>query len=568
MTAKTDIEMHWASEMGDVLRDNARLIADLEKQDKSLQGVARSAGKAGEAMRKSTGDARKGAKGVTTEMTGVEKATAAAATQAANYVKGFVGIGGILMTVRALTQQLAEQRSLQKEMLGTAVGFEGQALKIAHLRGDVSPTGIKGAQSSISQIAMANKVPLDVAASTLFFAESSMGAGSPAAYSAAQSITEFAGAAGLTADEVQQIPKLFGALKADTPKKQKAVLNQLKEAAGRSIAETGEYTQNYIPTAVSDIERGYTLPQSLSRFTAMIDTTGSVAEASTQSQRLADITAGRNEKALEFLTKQATRRGQDFGAMDDPARLQFGRQIYQEFKAAGRMDDLKTQLDVKGFAAMRAGFSETATRKYADTLPAVTAAAGSDQVQQMAKQYQSTLTAQTAARETQRVLSEAEAGRQRAALADFNAMVDDIHKQSKMNARGVGNNLSLALMPESFEKKTIADSLIRESLARERFKAEAAGDPERLRRIQSMQFNMPDVLTQQPGYIEDVFNMTDGFSDVAGDPRMKYSRPGGAFEKGIEAYFESLIAATRENTEELKQLNGKVPEATGPVMED
>ncbi|GAH18327.1 unnamed protein product, partial [marine sediment metagenome] len=243
------------------------------------------------------------------------------------------------------------------------------------------------------------------------------------------------------------------------------ILNQIHAATAGSIAETGEYLEPFISTAVSDIERGFTMGESLARMTAGIETTGSIAEAATMSRRLVDIAAGRTKAGLKFLTGQAKKRDVDFGALTDPQRFEFVRGLYHEFQKAGTMDVLKTKLDVRGFAAMRALFSEVGERKYFGMLPVIEEAAGGTAVQQMAEQYKGLLTAEKTQIETRGTLAKARTGREQKEENVLWSMMADAHDIARTRTAGFGGFARLALTPEYLEKRNILRMIVRENLA-------------------------------------------------------------------------------------------------------
>lgn len=550
-----DIKFQMEGEISDAARSLAEFIDLQESVDKKFDGIAKSAGKASAAAGK-FGRAKGKVKGIKDEVTGFNAAAEKAITSVKNWVGGFVGLSGVVRSIQNLVAEMEKARTLQKEMLGTAVDVEKTVMKTAHLRGDVSDAGIAAARSDIASVAQQAKVSLPVAAQIQFFSESAMGAGTVAAGTAAKNIAAFSGAAGLSPDEVKMIPKLFSVMKADTSAKQMKILNQVYKAAGGSIAETGEYLQPFISTAVSDIERGFTLPQSLARMTAAIETTGSVAEAGTASQRLADITAGRSERGLKFLTEQAAKKGVDFASLTDPQRMEFARAMYGDFKAAGQLDVLKTQLDVKGFASMRAMFSETGQRKYKQMLPQIEAAAGSDAVKRMAGQYESTLTAQMIGRQTHQQLTEAMTGRQRHIASDFEMMIDDIQRQAHAIPETFGESLTLAIDPESIERKKIARTLINQSLWKEYFAEQPLESGEmnpRQRRLMNLIMARPAIISQHPEYLEQVYAETDGFANMQGE-EFRERAGHGIYSRALTQYFEQLTGAVKENTKAIRDL--------------
>ena len=430
----------------------------------------------------------------------------------AGWLTAFASIGTVVQGLRAIVSEMKEATALRREMTEVAKTTEELTIKIANLRKDVSAGGIAAVTRDVAAIATQTKIPFDVASRALFYSESAMGAGTPQALAAATTIGQFAAPAGLKPDEVRLIPKLFSITGATDRQKQLQILNQLHAATAGSIAETGEYITPFLSTAVSDIERGFTLSQSLARMTAAIETTGTVSDAATMSGRLADIAAGRNVRALKYLTEQGRTRGVDFTALSDPQRLEFARRLYHEHQAAGTMDELKTKLDVRGFAAMRALFSEVGERKYYSMLPEIEQAAGGTAVQTMAEQFKGTLTAQEAGRETTVQLAQTLLAQERQPDILLTKVSGDILKQVHGRLRGFGEYTTAGLTADAFEQHRIAKMVMQENLA---LAYEQAGGAERDRIAGLIRETGGTLaLSAEPDLVRRAFEATGGFSMV------------------------------------------------------
>ncbi|MHC4123923.1 MAG: hypothetical protein ACYSSI_10145 [Planctomycetota bacterium] len=521
------------------------LIDKQEKTTAGLRKMNKEGRKAGDATARGAKNAGKELKGVSGEMGKVGQAAKSSMTNITSWIAGFASVTSIAMGIKKIVDGMKEAAGLRKEMLGVAVSTEQLSLKIANLRRDVSEKGVETVTKDIADISRKTKVPLDVASQMLFYSESALGAGTKTAKSAAMTIGEFAGPAGLTSEEVKQIPKLFSITKADTRKKQLELLNQMYAATRESIAEAGEWVEPFVSTVVSDIERGFTPAESMARFTSAIETTGSIAEAANMSKRLIDVVSGRNKQALEFLSKQfateeagrmgvdvskfmrkkksgelelevgkleehlVSKGGKTFGQMTDPERFVYGEKLYLKAKAEGRTDWLKTQLDTKGFAAMRALYSETARRKYAEVLPKIEAAKESDVVQQMSKQYQGLMTAKSIGRQTRKTMAQSRLGKEREPDVVLSEITDDVFKLYKAGLEGLGEYVKVSAYPA--KKRHISRMIVRQNLGLALEKAEGG---QKYAEIESLmkEFEQTTFLSTHPELVGRLSKATKGFS--------------------------------------------------------
>jgi hypothetical protein len=542
-----DIKFQMTGEISDAARSMAEFIRLQEKVDAEFDQMSKSAGKADRAVKK-IGSKKKDIKGVNDEVGGFNKAAGTAATRATNWIKGFVGISLVVKSIQMMVSELQKASEIQKNMLGIAVDWEKETMKVAHLRGDVSESGVRAAQKDVADLAKKAGVSLEVASQIQFYSESALGSGTDVARTGAANIAGFAAAANLTPEEVKQIPKLFSVMRAGTDEEQKKILNQLYEATRQSIAESGEYIKPFISTAVGDVERGFTLSQSLARMTAAIETTGSVEEAATMSGRLADIAAGRTKKGLEFMTTEAGMRGLDYAGMTDPQRLEFSRRLYGEFKGEGNMDVLKTQLDVKGFSAMRALFSDVGQEKYAAVLAGVRAAEERDTVERMAEQYKSSLTGMKTLQDVNVQIDKARSGRTAFASAMLEEQVKALEEQFYAQA-DVRNKFASSLWNTvtfgTGVRGIARESLITKGLSAAHEEALRSGDTQAIEDIEAMQAQGMGVLKSTES-IDEFMRLTDNLNAMR-----RVNRANSASKEDMAA----MTAALKENTEELRRKN-------------
>lgn len=487
------------------------LEADEAKAVRAYLRVVDAQNKATDGLRKMNREGR----GASKSMEGVGRSVA-------GWLAGFASIGTIIQGIKSIVREMEKATALRKEMHETALTTEQLSLKIAHLRRDVTEGGIAAVTKDMAEISKQAAVSLQSAATTLFYAESAMGAGTARARSAAMAISKFAGPAGLTPEETMLIPKLFDIMKADTEKRQMQVLNQLRAATAASIAETGEFIAPFMKPLVADIQRGFTLPQSLARMVAAVQVTGNVEAAGTISATALDIAAGRTQQALKFYGEQARKRGIDYAALTDPERYEFARRLFKEAQAGGPglMDVLKTKVGAKGFRAIRAIFGEAGERKYFEVLPEIETAITSTAVQQMAGQYLRLLTAESIRQATQREIGRTQIGIERRPEVVLGKEVTAALEAAKGGVKGWGGFIRFGLTPERFEKRFMAQILLQENLLLA-LEATGKGTPERAALLQLYtQTWEPKPFAIRPDYLERIYRATEGFGLIAGQGRL------------------------------------------------
>lgn len=538
------------------------LEADAAKAVNAFLKVIDAQGKAVDGMRKMSREGRM-----------VSKTNDDIGRSMMSWVAGIASIATLKRSFKAFVDEMERAKNLRKEMGETTLTVERLALKIAQLRRDVTSGGVTAVTKDMERISKQAAVSLEVASKSLFYAESAMGAGTGRAKTAAMAISRFAGPAGLTPEETMLIPKLFDIMKADTEKKQMQVLNQINAATRASIAETGEFIQPFMKPLVADIQRGFTLPQSLARMVAAVQVTGSVEEAGTISATGLDIAAGRTEKALKYYRRQARKRGLDYGTMSDPERYEFARSLYEEAETGGpgAMDVLKTTVGTKGFRAIRALFGETGKRKYSEVLPEIEKAVGATDVEQMAGQYLGLITAESTRQAVRAQTGAARIGQITRPQIMLEDMVTEILKQSKATARGYGETLGWGMMPESIEKHKIAGMLISANL---NIASKIARGPKEQGEIQNLlnQLQLIESFRLNPEFVERAYQATEGFTlpGKYGTPRYEPARPTFGMpnmRRGMDAYFglteetgKENARALKENTDAINRLADKMPD--------
>ncbi len=508
----SDIKLKLETEDRGASKNLAKFYDEVNKVDKEMKDLAASAKKAGRAAGAGMREAGTAAGKTTKKLGSMNEMAVKTAGNITSWLGSFATIGSVVQALRSMVASMREASELRSGMLETTVDVEKQMMKTAHLRKDITAGGIAAVQADITDVARTAHIPLEVASSALFFAESAMGAGTAAAKSAAIAIGQFAGAAQLTAEEVKLLPKLFRALGADTRDKLMVALNKLRAATGGSIAETGEYLVPFMGNVVVDIERGYTYEQSLARQTSMIEIFGP-AEAATASRVSGEITAGRTEATRKWMREQAAEREMDYTAMTNPQRHEFVQGLFQEYKAADKFDEFKAGIgSSKGLKYIELMFGEKATQKYKEILPEIIAAGKSTAVQEMAEQFAMTETAISTDQETNKRLAEARTGRQRAAQTRLDMITSDVFAQIHANLRDAGEYAQVGLTPNALEKRKIARMIVRENLLLGIEGAE--GDKyDELKGLYE-QFTHVVSLTANPELVQRAFDATGGFDLV------------------------------------------------------
>ncbi len=478
----------------------------------------------------------KKAKAGNTEFSAMNGLLKTATTSAVGFVGSFASFGSVLKIAKDYNEQLKEMIGLQKEYKTAAASTEQLAIKIANLPGrkDLSAEGLKKVGDLITSISMQTGISRDVAKSLLFYSESAMGSG-PAGMTAAMNIARFASSAQLAPEEVKQLPKLFNLTGATGSEQQNVVLSKLYQAAGNSIAETGEFLNPFVSAVTNYLNRGYSYEESLARMTSAVEATGSVAEAGEMTERLAAITTGRNKKAMEFLEKEAKKQRMDFSSMADPQRTAFVQTLWDQYSASGKRDMFKSEMDSRGYEAMLALFGPAAQKKYNEILPLVSnpdlSALGT-----MHGQYMGSITAKSNVREAITASMQTDIGQGTSGATAFWGLVDELHNQMRASPLQMGERISLALRPEISEKNSMAKSLA-ERLIYPRLWSTERGTPEyqELYNLKEELYNTP-VWRDKPELLNRLGEMTGGFKQFSESPVVLDD----IYNRTINTYVEKL----------------------------
>lgn len=497
----------------------------------------------------------KKAKAGNTEFTAMNGLLKTAATSALGFVSSFASFGTVLKVAKDYNEQLKQMIELQKEYKAAAVTTEQLAIKIANLPGrkDLSAEGLKKVSDMITSISMQAGIPRDVAKSLLFYSESAMGSG-PAGQTAAMNIAKFASSAQLNPDEVKQLPKLFNLTGATSSEQQNVVLSKLYQAAGNSIAETGEFLNPFVSAVTNYLNRGYSYEEALSRMTSAVESTGSVAEAGEMTERLAAITTGRNKKAMEFLEKEARKQKLDFTAMSDPQRTAFVQTLWDRYSSSGQRDLFKSEMDSRGYEAMLALFGPAAQKKYNEILPMVSnpdlSALGT-----MHSQYMGTMTAKGNIREAINASMQTDIGQGTSGATAFWGLVDELYNQMRSQPMDFDQRIRLALSPAGVEKSNIAGSLANR-LINSKLRSYEAWSPEytELMGLSESLSNSP-TWRDRPELLNRLGELTGGFKEFG--PGASRPMTGDAYQDIINQYVQKM-----------EQLNSTMDALTKSIQEN
>ncbi len=479
-----------------------------------------------------------------------------------SWLAGAASIGTVIQGLRSIVAEMEKATQLRKGMQEVALTTEQLSMKIAHLRKDVSVGGVAAVTKDIADIAKQTAASMQAVGNILFFSESVMKPGGPAAKSAATVIAQFGAPAGLTPEETALMPAIFKITKADTNKKQMQIVNQLRAATAASIAETGEFIQPFIEPLTMGMQRGFTFSEVLAQMTSGILTSGGVEKGGTATRAAIEIATGKTKKALDFYYKEGKRRGVDYGEMSGAERYKFVSELYQEFEAAGpkKLDIFKTTVGGKGAKYLGAMFGEIGQAKYAEVLPEIEAARESDAVQQMAKQYLTLMTAERMGQDRRRQMGEAGIGRKRRPEIVLEEMTTQILKQSKALTGGFGEVLGFAVTPKGIERHKTAAMLIRANLrlgldtARggSAWRAELLDLQKELPLIESFRLN--------PEFVQRTYRATEGFTLPERLGRRTDAPAATAYQRGFREYFGlseeatgDQVKAVEEHTKALKE---------------
>ena len=555
---KSDLDFKVSTDAEKAISDLTRIIAKQDgvikktkEQNTQFKKNQREMQKSIKDLEKGTSTRKKGLEKTKQEMTGIGSISKSTVGSVKNWVQGFVGLAAISSFLNKIVASMKEASDFQKEMLGTALGFEQISMKIAQLRKQTDQAGQRTAQKDILAVARAADVLPDVAAEALFFSESSFEPGSAAAKSSAEAIASFAAPAGLTPEEVKGIPKIFSAFGAETRPQQDVILNQLVAATGGSSAETGEFINPLVSLTNVFKAMGFTFEETLAKMVAQIEVSGSVSKAAEDTRRFAEIASGRRtEKAMEFLISEGKKQDVDFQKLSVPERLEFFTdKVFDEFEKAGKLDELSKVLGGESFKVVQLGASETARRKFETILPKISEAKTSTFVQDLSEEFSRTMTARDVQFQISNLASSSKRGGETEASARLELMIDAIFKLSTTLREDFGAKLFSALTPESVEKKNIGLLLLEENLL---LAKERGGTDQEISKIDALLERLPSVLSLRANkeLVSQIFDVSEGFQlpgklqRTAVDPdrfisTLESPQPGSLIEAN-KRYFESI----------------------------
>lgn len=569
----SDIKLQFEGDIGNAARANAELLRQFDEFDESLKNVARSADKA----KKSTTDAMqqtgKSAKYAKTQIKETEDGFTQFGDRAVKAMAGlalsFTAPAGLLAVMKLYNAELEKSLQLQKSFTGTAIGLDKMAQQTAALRGDASQAAIDKARADMEHIASRYKIPLEQASSVMYYSESAFPSGSQAAAGSAATIAMAAGAYQLAPQATEAVPGLFLALGADTPEKQARAMDMLIKGANMSQVDPSEYLQHIArPVATSGI-RGISTERILGLYNAAIVARGGeAAAAGADVLRTIRGATGQNEQQMKFLTSESAAQRLNFAAMTDSERLEFTLGLVEQAVADGSTDRLKVQFGAEAFEPMLAQVSPASRRLARSVTEQTRSAADSGTVQRQFELYRGTRLARSVDIENAGKRAAAETGRQQAAVAFFDQMVEDVTNQAQAQATAA-ESAGMMFTPD---KKIVADTLIREALRIEEqqvrgaypggWETMSAEDRARVYRLRTLNEQMPAVLSRNPAYLEQVFSETDNLQNL-GDVRWSHADP---YSRAFGTYFGSqsslgdeaardLTEALKEMTEQLKKQN-------------
>lgn len=479
---------------------------------------------------------------------------------ASKFISGLMGMAAGVASIATIKQAFAavgdeirKAMGLQKEFLEVTLTVEQASQKLAHVRKDVSGGGLAQATADIRSLSTATGVTPSVAKEILFFSESALGGRNEKSQASAMGIAQFAGPADLTPEEVKLLPKLFNITKADTSKKQMAVLNQVLAASGGSIAETGEFLRPYISMAGLDIERGVPLAESLAKMTSMIELSGSIEKAATAGNTAIEIARGGQPAAAKLLRGEAKKRNQDYDRMSVAEQLGLVEDVYKDYTSRGQANKLQTVFSREGFRAFEMMFSDAASSKFDEILPKILAAPAEQFVQKMAEQFGKSLTAKTTNLESRGQFAKAKTGQENAARVMLEKMVDEIQSQTHAMTTGFGESMALAFTTNAGERNIIRGGIVEENL---NIALNQATDPARRKRLSGLQHRFqtdPTAMLSQK-FLRDVAGETDDFmlpttGQMTGNQGTFVSAHGDAkYFRAFERFFENGGAPMSEAT--------------------
>ncbi len=487
---------------------------------KAVQGLAKVVAKQEDVIAKlkqSNREARKGGK----EMKDMGGAAQNSMGKILGMVGAFGGLTGVLGTLRQVFAEMKKTDELQTKMYGTALSMEQRSLKVMQMRGDLSAGGRAAVMKDIEDVAKKATVSLEVAAQILFFAESTITSSLAEAKSAAIEIGKFAAPAGLTSQDVPTLARLFKAVGADTPEKQRRVLGQVYVATSKSVAEVGPFLQAFAKPMTVGIERGFTLPQMLGLMSAAIESTGTVSEAGTIAASGLDVILGRSSTAFDYFEKYAKKKGIDYSALSTMERFEFTRNLYEEAKRGGTKAEKEM---IKAFGGesvryLRQLFSEQGQRQYQLVTTGATAATGA-KIGQMYEAYTGLSTAGETRRTTRAELADTEFGEKREPRVVLRDLTEKIWNQVHARLVGGGEYITMGLTSEAGERKMVQDMILSQNLALS-YELTKEGSPERAEAVRLYrQFMTKPFFAREPALMKEAFEATRGFDLIGEEGRL------------------------------------------------
>jgi hypothetical protein len=555
-----DVKVQFEGDIGDLARGNAELISQFAAFDETLKNVARTAGKS-----------KTEVGGVKAETKGFASAADEASKLVVNWVSGFAGLAGVKKLISAITAELKEQQQMQKEMLGTAVDLDRLAQGLAMIKpGGINKANIESARTEIQNLALQAKVDLDTARQSLFFAYSAYG-DTEAGRGAALTTAKIAATGQLTPEQISSLPALFNLMGAKTEKEQMAAAGQLVTATKASIAETGPYIPAFVKSYQAPRLAGFTYEEALAMMnTAIMTTGGNVEEAGTRMQAAIRYTGlSPSPKAVKYLTKEAQERGMDFTKLTARQRVELAGQAYRQAMEEGSQTEFSAAFGAKAMQGIGGLFTPEAQEEYQRVL-GILQTSDTGMIAKDWAGYAESLPAREATGQTKRTIAEAGTGRQRELPARFDKLVENIQRQAHATMEGPWETMQLALAPKSFEKWDIAQTLIHESLMKEYQKLEPT-DPQ-AQRLSRLMKTQPMNLTQNQDYLQEVYEETGGFSNLAGADLKHKGISGRAISEYLsktgmtEGTAQKLIASLDRNSDATEKQNAVLVRPASPQV--
>ncbi len=590
------VKIIYTADEKDAARGTAKLIRmyqQLDSEAKKMRKEMREAGRAGKKAMDGTGTAAKStgkktgaARG---EMQLFSTAAKSAAASVKTWVAGFVGISGILAAMRGLVGEMREVRDLQKEMFGQTVTSEELALKSASLFGDVSPQKLKEMENQQIRLAAKYRITKDLAARIQFTSISALGTG-PAANASMESTAMFAGAQKLTADEVKNLPKYYKVTGALTKEDQLKLLGGLYGGTKGSIVETGEVIDPLMTLLPPGMERGFTHQQLLAKHMGLIETLNPV-RAARAALILQEVTGGKTEKAQKWFGKLAKERGEDWGAMRGPERLEFARRHYHEIEGDTKKEDEMTVAlgGAKGTRILRYAFSEAVEKQEAFTLRKIKEGETSGVIEKMHGDYIKSNIALSNLQTLEKQTVGAATGRKKAKAVDFDSQVKLIHSQARANMKP-GSGMWFMMRGKEYEQRAVARAYAEAGLTGVQPDSPDYEEAQTLRDNTPTTFttgskwltdwsrvtkrgytarygtvNLPQRLWQEPGETPSLIGSTPGPAPVTQHPHL-----GAGFEALFEAQdkMQEQTDVQKETLEVLKSIDAKLGAGGGGAAGD